>query len=113
MALIGAVEAGGTKFVCALVDAELKVIDRIRIPTGDPIPTIAAMLDYFATRPPVAAFGVASFGPVRLDRDAADWGRLLATPKLAWRGASLTAPLAERFGTPVALDTDVNAAALA
>jgi fructokinase len=60
----------------------------------------------------LAAIGVASFGPVDVDSRSATWGRILATPKPGWSDISLVAPL-ERFGCPIAIDTDVNAAALA
>jgi fructokinase len=84
------------------------------VDTTTPGVTIAAILKFFEPhRAQLQSFGVASFGPVRLDRAASDWGRLLTTPKQGWSGASFVLPLMERFGLPVGLDTDVNAAALA
>jgi fructokinase len=111
--LIGAVEAGGTKVVLAVGTGPEEIRATARIPTTTPGEVTRAMLEFFASQPPVAAFGVASFGPIRLDRAAPDWGRLLTTPKPGWSGGSFAAPLIERFGVPVAVETDVNAAALA
>ncbi|MCY0725718.1 ROK family protein, partial [Klebsiella pneumoniae] len=62
---------------------------------------------------PFAGLGIACFGPLRLDPAAADFGRLLAESKPGWNGADLVGPLATAAGCPVALETDVNAAALA
>lgn len=115
--LYGAVEAGGTKFVCALAYGVDEIVAETRIPTTTPDETLSAVAEYFAAsqgtfgRP--CAFGIGSFGPVDLRRDSKTWGRLLDTPKRGWSGADLVALLSARFGTPVALDTDVNAAALA
>jgi fructokinase len=111
--LIGAVEAGGTKVVVAVGTGPDDIRATARIPTTTPEEVTRAMLAFFERQPRIAAFGVGSFGPVRLDRAASDWGRLLATPKPGWSGASFAAPLIERFGVPVAVDTDVNVAALA
>lgn len=112
--LLGAVEAGGTKVNLAVGTAAGDVIDRARVETTTPQATMAAMLRFFEPhRSRLKAFGVASFGPVRLDRSAPDWGCLLTTPKPGWSGASFVHPLIETFARPVALDTDVNAAALA
>lgn len=110
----GAVEAGGTKVNLAIGYGPEKIVHVARIDTTTPEITIAAILDFFEPhRAQLQSFGVASFGPVRLDRTASDWGRLLATPKQGWSGASFALPLAESFGLPVGLDTDVNAAARA
>ena len=116
--LYGAIEAGGTKFVCAAGYGPAEIPDGCRavIPTGAPGHTFAAVVEFFeritAKHGPLAAIGIASFGPVDLDSRSATWGRILATPKPGWSDVSMVAPL-ERFGCPIAIDTDVNAAALA
>ena len=115
--LLGAVEAGGTKFNCAVGDGPHSLLGRARIETTTPAPTLAAVVEFFAhaerVHGPIAAFGIGSFGPVELDRAAPGWGRLLTTPKPGWSGADLVAPLRTRFGRPLALEVDVGAAALA
>lgn len=112
--LLGAVEAGGTKVNVAVGDLSGKVCASARIPTTTPGETIAAILEFFDPhRAELNGFGVASFGPVRIDPAASDWGRLLTTPKQGWSGASFVKPLIDSFALPVALDTDVNAAAIA
>ena len=100
----GAIEAGGTKFVCVAGYGPMEVPEGWRevIPTTTPEATLGGAL---------AGIGVAAFGPVDIDRRSLTWGSLLATPKAGWSGVSLVKPL-ERLG-PVAIDTDVNAAALA
>jgi len=57
--------------------------------------------------------GIAAFGPIVVDPAATSYGEVLATPKPGWAGANLRAVLEQRLGVPVAVDTDVNAAALA
>lgn len=116
--LYGAIEAGGTKFVCAAGYGPAEIPDDCRtvIPTGAPGPTFAAVVGFLeritGKHGPLAGIGIASFGPVDLDSRSATWGRILATPKPGWSHVSMVAPL-ERFGCPIAIDTDVNAAALA
>jgi fructokinase len=115
--LLGAIEAGGTKFVCAIGRAPCEVLEETRIATTHPAATLGAMVEFFraaqARHGRVAAFGVASFGPVELERAASAYGRILPTPKPRWQGADLLQPLRTAFAVPMALDTDVNAAALA
>lgn len=116
--LYGAIEAGGTKVVCAAGYAPKDISDDCRavIPTTAPGPTLAAVAEFFeqVTRKhgELAGIGIAAFGPVDLDTRSPTWGRILATPKPGWSDASIVAPL-QRFGCPIAIDTDVNAAALA
>lgn len=112
--LYGGVEAGGTKINLAVGTGPTDIIATSRVETRDPAATNAAIHDLFHTyRHDLVAIGVASFGPVRLDSAAPDWGRLLTTPKGGWSGASIVQPLIDAFGVPVGLEADVSAAALA
>lgn len=116
--LFGAIEAGGTKFVCAAGYGPVDIPEDCRavIPTTTPAATLAAVVEFFEgiTRRygTLAGIGIAAFGPVDLDTRSPTWGRILATPKAGWSDINLVAPL-ERFGCPIAVDTDVSAAALA
>ena len=112
---IGAVEAGGTKFILALARADGTVLDQIRIATRAPAQTFAEMAGWFEAAAlrhhPIGAFGVGSFGPIGIDPSREGYARFTTTPKPGWRGASFADAL-RRFGMPLALDTDVNVAAL-
>lgn len=110
----GLIEAGGTKFVLGLSDAQGHIAERYRIPTTTPDETLGAAIAWFRSHPlPLRAIGIASFGPLDLDRASPHWGCLRATPKPHWSGAAIVAPFAQGFDCPVAIDTDVNGAALA
>jgi fructokinase len=114
--LLGAIEAGGTKFRCVIADDTGEILREVRIPTSTPTQTIAACLEFFDSHASLGeadAFGIASFGPVDLDKRSRSWGRLLATPKRGWEGTDLVSPFTERYDKPVSIETDVNAAALA
>ena len=113
--LIGAIEAGGTKFVLALADSSGTVRERARIATRTPaecFPEISAFFRAAAARHgPIAAFGIASFGPIDIDPRSPGYGRFGATPKPGWAGVRFQDVLGE-FAAPLAIDTDVNGAAL-
>lgn len=113
--LIGAIEAGGTKFVLALARTDGSVIERLRLETADAATTLRASVEWFEAAATqhgaISAFGIASFGPIGIDPADADYGVFSATPKAGWRGASYGHALA-RFEAPIAIDTDVNGAAL-
>lgn len=111
--LYGLVEAGGTKFVLGIAHGPDEVLATTRIPTTTPDETIAAMSNWLAGQGPLVAVGVATFGPVEVDRTSPQWGHILATPKAGWSNTNLVGPLVQRLGCPVGLDTDVTAAALA
>lgn len=113
--LTAGVELGGAKIVCLLAAGPDDVRDEVRIPTTTPeetLPAIAAVLERWRAGPGFEALGVASFGPLELDERSPRFGRIVATPKPGWNGCALTA-LGEGLGVPVAIDTDVNGAALA
>lgn len=109
----GLMEAGGTKFVLGVADASGQIVARHRIPTTTPDATIAAALAWFAPHAPLDRMGIAAFGPLELDRAAPHWGHVLSTPKPHWSMADLAGPFVRALGCPVAIDTDVNGAALA
>ena len=88
-ALIAGLELGGTKTVVAIGDRDGTVAEEFRYPTTTPEETLAIAIDWWRERGEVVALGIASFGPLRLRRDAVDYGVYLTTPKLAWQGFSL------------------------
>lgn len=113
--VLAGVELGGTKAIAAIW-RDGRFLDRFQVPTRSPDETLGALGDWLTGRAlasDIAALGIASFGPVRVDPAAADYGCVLATPKPGWEGAQVHAALAGRVSCAVALDTDVNAAALA
>jgi fructokinase len=114
--LLGAVEAGGTKFVCAVGQGPESLLEEIRFPTTSPEETLDKTIRFFKTqiekRGPLAALGVGCFGPVDIHPSSRTFGRISKTPKTAWEGADVYVPLREALGIPVGFDTDVNAAAL-
>lgn len=115
-ALCGAIEAGGTKFVCCIGTGPEDLRAETRFPTTSPEETIGRAIDFLrqqsTTHGPLAAVGIASFGPVDLDPDSATWGHVTTTPKPGWAHIDLAGPVAAALGVPVAFDTDVNGAAL-
>lgn len=113
--LVGGVETGGSWCVCALGRGPDEILATERFPTEDPEATIARILAFFSepARPRPRAVGIGAFGPIELDERSARWGQVLATtPKPEWAKAAIGPVLRDGLGVPVALDTDVGAAAL-
>lgn len=115
--LLGAIEAGGTKFVCGVGNAETGSLDTITIPTRDPDSTFAGVEAFFRAAAerfgPLQGIGIGSFGPIDLDPASPGHGRILRTPKPFWEQCDLIARARRIAAVPIALDTDVNSAALA
>ncbi|MFC0684223.1 ROK family protein [Novosphingobium clariflavum] len=114
--MFAAIEAGGTKFVCGIGTGKGS-LRTVTIPTRDPEATLADV-EAFVDRAidelgPLAAIGLGSFGPLDLDPVSPRYGQILATPKAGWQGTDMPERLGRRYGVPVGIDTDVNAAALA
>ncbi|NKB66673.1 MAG: ROK family protein [Candidatus Latescibacteria bacterium] len=114
--LFGALEAGGTKFICAVGTAPDDIRAQSRIDTQSPAATLEAVIDFFrrsaAEHGPMAAVGIGSFGPVDLHPDSPAYGHITTTPKPGWAHTDLVGPLQAALDVPVGFDTDVNAAAL-
>ena len=45
--MYGSIEAGGTKFVCAIGDEEMTIKERVSFPTTTPEETMALVIDFF------------------------------------------------------------------
>ena len=114
MKVYGGIEAGGTKFVCVVGDGPDQILAEERFPTTRPDETIDHTIDFFqrcAREYELAAIGIASFGPVDLDRTSPTYGYITTTPKIDWAQTDLYGKIHQAFKIPVAFDTDVNAAA--
>lgn len=116
--LFGGIEAGGTKFVCAVGTGPDDVRAVARFATSeDAAATLARAVGFFRAQTaelgPLAAVGVGCFGPVDLDRSSPTWGHVTTTPKRGWRHLDVAGAVGASLGVPVAFDTDVAAAALA
>lgn len=110
--LVGGIEAGGTKFVCAVADDhEGEIIEKISFPTDSPKKTLAEAKKFFDNYS-IEALGIGCFGPIELNDDSDKYGTILNTPKTKWKNYDILSKLKADYQIPVYLDTDVNAAAL-
>ena len=112
MRKIGALEAGGTKMVLAVYTEDGAELEQRTIPTQTPEETMPVMIDFFR-RHEIDALGIGSFGPLDLNPASPAYGSITTTPKLAWRDYPLLRNLLDGREIPAAIDTDVNAAAIA
>lgn len=116
-ALYGCIEAGGTKFIAGIAASPDDIRETARFDTTNPDETIGATIAWFKASQErhgaLQSIGIASFGPLELDRAAADWGHITATTKPGWSNSSFGERVARELRLPVGFDTDVNGAALA
>ena len=108
--MYGAIEAGGTKFVCAVSDKQLEIKERVSIPTTTPEETLKQVFDFF-DQYTLTSIGIGSFGPIDVNEKSATYGYVTSTPKTAWKNFDFLGSVKQRYGIPVAWTTDVNAAA--
>mgnify|MGYP001076489195 FL=1 len=108
---LGALEAGGTKMVCAIGDETGKIFEQVSIPTETPEITIPKLIDFFKERE-VDALGIGCFGPVSLNKKASNYGSITSTPKLAWKDYNIVGAFADALHCPIGFDTDVNGSVL-
>jgi fructokinase len=113
MPLWGGIEAGGTKFVCAVGTGPDDLWAEVRFPSTTPEETIGQAIQFFQQqKEPLAAIGIASFGPLDPNPDSPTFGYITTTPKPGWAHTDLAGPIRRALGVPVGFDTDVNVAAL-
>ena len=115
--IIAAIETGGTKLLYRVATDDGDIVGEGRFDTVDPDASVSVLAAAIRALVPrhrkLSAVGVASFGPIDIDPMSPDYGRMLATTKPGWCGYDLRGALARELRAPVAIDTDVNAAALA
>lgn len=109
--MLAGIEAGGTKMVCAVSDAELNLKGSAVFPTTTPQETIAEIINYFR-KFDIDAVGIGSFGPIDLNPKSPTYGNITKTPKTGWSDFDFVGVFKKAFGVPVGFDTDVNAAIL-
>ena len=111
--LVAGVELGGTKVNCILARGPDAIQEEVRIPTTRPDETLAAIEATLAKWSGFSALGIASFGPISIDRNAGDYGSITSTPKPGWSHVDVVKRLQARFDVPTGFHTDVVGAALA
>ncbi len=111
--LFGGIEAGGTKFVCAVGTGPDDIVAETRFPTTKPGETIGQAIAFFERfKGDLTAVGIGTFGPVDLDKNSSTYGYITSTPKPHWADTDLAGQIGRVLGVPIGFDTDVNAAAL-
>jgi fructokinase len=113
--LCGGIEAGGTKFVCATGTGLEDIRARAQFTTTTPEETIGKAIGFFRRemkKGPLAAIGIASFGPLDLNEKSPTYGCITTSPKPGWANTNLLKGIQKGFDIPVFIDTDVNGAAL-
>ncbi len=108
---IGALEAGGTKMVCAIGTEQGEILDRIEIKTETPEITMPKIVDYFKQFD-IEALGIGCFGPIDIHKSSETYGFITMTPKIPWINYNIVGTLEEALGVKVGFDTDVNGSAL-
>ena len=113
--LFAGIEAGGTKFVCAVGTGPDDLRAETRFPTTNPEETLNKAVDFFRNQEQkfgkIDAIGVAAFGPIDPDPKSATYGYITSTPKPGWKDCNLVGALQQSFSVPIGFDTDVNVAA--
>jgi fructokinase len=115
--VLAGIEGRGTEFHCVVGTGPEDVLAAAAFPATTPEQTLARVTGWLREQEPrfgpVTAVGIACFGPLELRAGAAGYGRLVSPLKPGWRGFDLVGAVRRVLPVPVALDTDVNAAALA
>jgi fructokinase len=113
--LYGGIEAGGTKFVCVVAGGPGEIADEIRYQTSMPQETLGRAVQFFqpfVASGQIRAIGVGAFGPLDLNPESPTYGQITATPKPGWSHTDVLGTLESALEIRIALDTDVNVAAL-
>lgn len=108
---LGALEAGGTKMVCAIGNEQGEIFERATFPTLTPEETVPPMVEFFKQHQ-VDALGIACFGPIDPDINSKTYGYILRTPKIPWRDYDFVGAFQEALNVPIGFDTDVNGSLL-
>src|SRR5699024_924830 len=111
--MFGSIEAGGTKFVCAVSKENLDIIERISFPTKYPQETLEKVFNFFDYYKDLRAIGIGSFGPVEVNKKSEKYGYITSTPKPGWANFDFLGKIKSHYNIPIGWTTDVNIACLA
>lgn len=107
----GGIEAGGTKFICAVSNDQFEIIEKVSIPTTTPTETLGQVFEFF-DRFDLMAIGIGTFGPIDLTKGSETYGFITSTPKPGWNQFNFLGEMKQHYpNLPFAWTTDVNAAA--
>ena len=109
--LYGSLEAGGTKFVCAVGDERFEVVEKTQFPTTTPIETLDKTIEFFSRFDNLAGLAVGSFGPIDIDPNSKTYGFITTTPKPHWANVDIVGALRRALNVPIYFTTDVNSSA--
>lgn len=109
--LYGSLEAGGTKFICAVGDDQFNVVEKVQFPTATPEEAIAQTIAFFQQFENLAALAIGTFGPADIDPESETYGYITSTPKPFWANTDLVGPITTALNVPVYFTTDVNSSA--
>lgn len=116
MSLLGGIEAGGTKFICAVGTNPNNLQAQTRIPTTTPEETLSQVVNFFQQHQTptdrIEAIGIGAFGPVAVNPNSSKFGWFLNTPKPGWQQIDFVGKMQQALNAKIGFDTDVNAAAL-
>jgi fructokinase len=110
--LYGGIEAGGTKFICAVGSGDGTIVSRTEIPTTDVAQTLQAVVDFFKQNSAIVSLGIGSFGPIDLNPSSSQFGFITHTPKAGWENTDIKGSLEKSLGVSAVLETDVNCAGI-
>ncbi|AXY25723.1 fructokinase [Suicoccus acidiformans] len=107
--MYASIEAGGTKFVCAVGNSDLEIIERVSFPTTTPEETMNHVFAFFDQyKDEIKAFGIGSFGPIDIQEDSATYGYITKTPKTHWVDFDFIGAMKKYLDVPMMWTTDVN-----
>lgn len=109
--LLGSIEAGGTKFVCAVGNEDYRILEQTTFPTTGPDETLNQAVEFFSQFPELDAIGIASFGPIEIRRNSSEYGFITKTPKKGWSNTNFVKTIQDKISVPIFWTTDVNGSA--
>lgn len=109
--MLGSIEAGGTKFVCAVGNYDYDIIDKVNFPTTSPRATMQKIASFFSSFR-LNSIGVGSFGPIDMNSTSRFYGYIRNTPKQEWTNFNFLGELKQLYNIPIGWTTDVNIASL-
>lgn len=109
--LYGSIEAGGTKFICAVGNEQFELVQKVQFPTTTPQETLESCIQFFTQFDHLLGLSIGSFGPIDIDRNSKTYGYITNTPKANWSNVNIVGKLKEALNVPIYFTTDVNSSA--